>query len=549
MLYLFREKQNTFSALLFGALFSGTNLAVRCLENSSGGDGKQAVFAAVEIVVFTLITGEIYLRLEALIKKAAKKNKSAAPVSAEKAGFVNSDRGYFLICLLVLWVAYLPVFLAYYPGLFAYDVDTQIPQLVEGYSKHHNLIHTLYLHFFYYLIGGELLHSYTAGIAWASIVQMTVFSMMISYIHLFLRRIKIDLKVRIVLIGLSAFLPFFSVLSVSMTKDVFFTGFAGMLAVCLYYWEKDAAHYQKTGNRIIYILSVTGTILFRNNGIYAVLLFACAGLFTLVLRKKNMRFLGCTATGIVLAFIISSGMSAALLASNGSQNEMLSIPYQQMAYVYNTKYESLTDEEREEIVELIPDVENYNPHLSDPIKANATGAYQKKTLLKCYLQLFAKYPVEYVQAFLLHNAGYFYIGDTSHASIYGVSLEERSGYLLTDTKAGFGVEHHSYFKALEGFYERLYSANEYQNVFLLKILCSPAIYLWMIVLLFFYGIDLRRFYPVQLAFVFGLVITVLAGPCVLIRYAFPYIICIPALAAAVLTEKNVSCRMEERKNG
>lgn len=538
MLYLFKEKQNTISALLFGALFSAVNLMGQCLENNLSIDAGQYFFIAVKTMIFALIIGEIYLRLEALIKKAGEKKKNSVSAFDKTASFIDNDRKYFLACFLVLCIAYIPVFLAYYPGLFAYDVDTQIPQFIEGYSKHHNLIHTLYLHFFYYFVGGELLQSYTLGIAWASIVQMLVFSMMISYIHLFLRRIKIDLKVRIVLIGLSALLPFFSVLSISMTKDVFFTGFAGILAVGLYYWEKDAGHYYKTYNQVIYILSIVGTILFRNNGIYAVLLSACAGIVFMIFLKRNFRYLWCTAIGIILAILISSGMAAVLSAANGSQNEMLSIPYQQMAYVYNTKYESLTQEEKAEIIELIPDAEQYNPHLSDPIKASAIGAYHKKQLLQCYLQLLVKYPVEYVEAFFLHNAGYFYIGDSSHAAIYGASLEKRNGYLLTDTKAGFGVEHKTYFKTLETFYEDLYSANAYQDFFLLRILCSPATYFWIFVLLCFYGIDLRSFYPVQFAFTFGLIITVLAGPCVLIRYAFPYIICIPVLAAAVLSEKN-----------
>ena len=526
MLYLFKEKQKTISALVFGALFSTVNLLGKYLENNFTMDIRQYLLIVLMAIPLMLIIGEIYLRAEAFIKKQMRQKE------IEKSAFIKNDKQYFLLCVLVLCAAYIPVFLAYYPGLFAYDVDTQIPQYLYGYTKHHNLIHTLYLHFFYYFIGGKILNSYTAGIAWASVVQMLIFSMMISYIHLFFRRIDVNSKIRAVLIALSAVLPFFSVLSVSMTKDVLFTGFVGIFAVCLFYWEKNDSYYRRKSNQLIYILSLIGTVLFRNNGIYAVLFSACVGFITIVILKRNLKYFWCTMIGIILSVLISSGMASALSATNGSQNEMLSIPYQQLAYVYNTEFENLTEDEKDKIIELIPDVEKYNPHLSDPVKANAIGAYNKKELLTCYVKLFLKYPLEYVEAFMLNNLGYLYIGDTTHAEIYGADIQERSGYLLTDTKDNFGIEHTTYFEQLENLYERLYSANEYQNIFPLFIFCSPAVYFWLFILLLFYMIDFRRSCWTQFSFVFILILTVLAGPCALIRYAFPYIICVPILAAA-----------------
>lgn len=525
MLRLMVEKKKRISAIIFGAMFTCVNLAGMFLAEDAAILGKECVFLALGTVLGSLVIGEIYLRIELLIGKTTMHKSSIC-----KKHF--SDLNYFFICTAILCFAYLPIFLAYYPGLFAYDVDTQIPQYLEGYSKHHNLIHTLYLHFFYHYIGGNLLNSYTAGIAWASVVQMVIFSAMISYVHTFLRKVQVNVMVRILLITLSALLPFFSVLSISMTKDVLFTGFTGILFVGLYYWDWDEAYYKKTINKVIYIVSVIGTILFRNNGIYAVLFALLAGMLLLVLKKKNYKFLICTVVGMVLATLISSGMAKALSAVNGSQNEMLSIPYQQLAYVYHQ--EELTDEEKAEIESFLPDVNKYKPYISDPVKANAQGAYHKKQLLVCYLKLFVKYPMDYVEAFLLNNMGYFYIGDTTHAEIYGADLEERSGYLLTDTKEGFGVEHKSYLVKLENLYEKLFSANQYQKILPLAAICSPAVYFWSIILLVFYAIDLKKQCWTQFAFLFGLILTILAGPCSLIRYALPYIVCIPVLGAAVL---------------
>lgn len=525
MIYLLKEKPHRAGALLFGALFSVIQAAGWHLEKHLVLNRAQIALTTVSVIVLTLTTAEIYMRLAEFIEKSREKKKQLL--------FAESDKKYFLTVWIIICLAFVPVFLAYYPGLFAYDVDTQIPQFFDGYTRHHNLIHTLYLHFFYFFIGEKVLHSYTAGIAAASLVQILLFSGMLSYIHLFLRRIQINRKLRIGLVVFSALTPFFSVLSVSMTKDVLFAGFVGMLAVGLYYWECDPVYYERRGSRAVYILSVTGTILFRNNGIYGVLFSFAAGIWFLVFRKKECRYFWCTLTGIAAALLLSSGMVFALSAKEGSKNEMLSIPYQQMAYVYNTRHDDLTEEEKNEIRTLMPDVEKYNPHLSDPVKATAIGAYEKKQLLRCYGTLFFQYPADYVKAFFLNNLGYLALSDTSHAEIYGAELEERSGYLLTDTKEGFGVTHTSYFQPLETLYEHLFSANEYQDYLLLRILCSPALYFWMIAALLFLAVDLRKHCLVSFAFVSGLLLTMFAGPCVLIRYALPYIVCVPALAAAV----------------
>ena len=529
MLYLFKNKRKSVIALIFGFIFCFINLMEMFLASGSSMTVGKYVMTLLGTVIFGSVIGELYLRLQVWIVK------DTPGISKVKDN--GNDLKYYGICVLVLCFMYLPVFLAYYPGLFAYDVDTQIPQYITGYSKHHNLLHTLYLHFFYYFIGENVLHSYSAGIAWASIVQMILFAMMISYVHLFLKRIKVNFKVRVIFIILSAILPFFSVLSISMTKDVLFAGFVGMLTVGFYYWDMDEHYYDTPGNVAVYLLALMGTVLFRNNGIYAVLIAFFAGIFFLVVKKRNFRFLIFTGVGIVLSVLISSGIANALSAVNGSQNEMLSVPYQQMAYVYHTENNSLNPEEKAEIEWFLPDVKKYKPCISDPIKANAQGAYHKKELLSCYLKLFFKYPVEYVEAFFIHNAGFFYIGDQSHAEIYGADLEERSGYLLTDTKQGFGVEHISYLKPLENLYETLFSANEYQKVIPLAILCSPAVYFWVLVLLAFYAIDLKKSCWIQFGFVFALILTMLAGPCALIRYALPYIICVPVLGAAVIAKK------------
>ena len=52
----------------------------------------------------------------------------------------------FMVALLVLWC---PIFLAYYPGIFGYDVHAQLVN--ETATSHHPLIHTAFINGIYRL--------------------------------------------------------------------------------------------------------------------------------------------------------------------------------------------------------------------------------------------------------------------------------------------------------------------------------------------------------------------------------------------------------------
>lgn len=280
---------------------------------------------------------------------------------------------------------------------------------------------------------------------------------------------------------------------------------------------------------ILYVFSITGTVLFRNNGIYVIaLLFAVELIFLWREKRKNILFL--TMVGIFISISLLGILKHSVHAADGSPNEMLSVPYQQLSYVYNTKKDKLSVIDINEIKDFIPDVEGYRFHSADPVKDNAHAWESKRRFISLYFRLFAKYPISYIKAFLYNTMGYWYLFDTSNAEIYGFGLENRQGYLLTDTKQGFGVVHNSHFSSLENLYENLFSLNEYQKNPLLFILCSMALYIWAIVLCVFYAINLKRkqvLFPVIV--LFGYIITMFAGPCALIRYAFPVISCIPPL--------------------
>lgn len=529
-----RKRINLYCAI-FSVVFAFSNCYVHMLSNGLFKDGWDNLIllfntAVIAALCFVCLTKFVFVQ---------KGKKSALLMQAPEQKPEISDRKYFWLTAIVIFLLWLPVFLAYYPGLFAYDVASQIPQNVNGYSTHHPLVHTLYLQFFYYVVGKKILGSYNSGIAVATVVQMIVFALMLSFSHLFLRKSGLRKKWRILLILFTGISPVFSMMAISMTKDILFAGFAGLCFTMLcFYWREDSKRAGKQ-YAVLYVVAVTGTILFRNNGLYPIAALAIA-LFCKMAKEK---FSGQTKAiliyillGMVLGIGILMGLQYCLHAVSGSKNEMLSLPYQQMACAYTDYKDVMTEEDRKAVETVLPKVNEYNPHISDSIKATGLGSRDLLGVLRAYIRIGLHYPKSYIKGFFLLDSGYLGITDTSFAEIYGT--ENRQGIFLSDTKGGFDVTHTSLFPALESLYEKLYTSNDYQYVLGLNVSCSPALYFWMICFLFLYGVVYKvpGMAP-AFAFLFVLVLTILAGPCALVRYALPYILCIPSLAISVLRGK------------
>ena len=193
----------------------------------------------------------------------------------------------------------------------------------------------------------------------------------------------------------------------------------------------------------------------------------------------------------------------------------------------------MSEEETECITRIIPNVQKYNASLSDPVKKKAKAQKYFPEFTRLYLKLLARYPVSYVKAFCSLDAGYLGLTDTTFGRIYGTA--NRQGVFLTDCKEGFDIHPVSFLPALEDLCEKLYSDNKYENVIGLRLLCTPSLYFWLMCHFMLLACQKRQreLIPMK-AFMIVFLLTVLAGPCALVRYALPYILCLPTMGACVL---------------
>lgn len=445
----------------------------------------------------------------------------------------RSGRAVFWLYAGIVLLGWLPVFLAYYPGIFGYDVLAQIPQVQLGqYSAHHPLLHTLLLGGFY-LLGGAL-GSYTAGIAAYTVFQMVVIALCIAYALVTLYRERCPRWARLSALALFAVMPFYSMIAVASTKDPLFSAMLLLLATFLFQGYRK----QELWTSRVYLLKIALTVFavcaLRNNGLPAV----AAGTLLLAWAWKDRvvrrRFAGAALSGLVLFGGVSAGLSAALHAKNVNTRESLSVPIQQIVRVLYLHPELAR---KPEVQALFERTEEYRPNLADPAKRfSHIGMSTLKPFISMWFEYLTQYPAEYADAFLLLTKGYWFLDDVSHAAVYSEDLEDREGYLHSAFRADLGVERRSLFPAMETVYERLFSANEYQQIPLFSAICAPAFWGWALWFILFAGLCLRR-YDVWMAggMLAALFLTLLMGPCCLARYAYPIMLCAPVLFGMLLT--------------
>ena len=136
-------------------------------------------------------------------QKLSKYKKQSEKINIE---YKENDHKYFWMCVIIILSGYLIVFLAYFPGIFGYDVEGQLGQHIKGYTTHHPLAHTILLEKFYNLV----VDNRNFGMALYTICQMSFLALCNAFLILFLKRIGVGLKWRNLWIVMATVHPVFS---------------------------------------------------------------------------------------------------------------------------------------------------------------------------------------------------------------------------------------------------------------------------------------------------------------------------------------------------
>lgn len=462
------------------------------------------------------------------------------PVSAATP---SPRRHYFITIWLLLILSYLPTLLAAWPGFFSYDAEAEAAMVfMREYSTHHPIVHVL-------LLGGMLrlanhfFHSYNAGITTYLILQIILVSGCFAYMMNFLRSIHVRRSIRIIGLLFLAFFPTVSMFMCCTTKDVYFSGGIVLFTTLLLEMAGNSDSFWHSKRKIsLLVLSLLLILLFRNNGIYAYVLFLL--FFVFVYKKHWKKLLSSSVLAIALYAVIASGLAGICKAAPGEFAEMLCVPMQQLARVHAEAKDTLPPEDKELLYTLIPEVilENYNPKLADNIKVNFLednfkAAYSEYFLL--WLKTGSKHPGIYINSFLENTYGYWYpdtvldgyTGKRASTLVYG-----NNSYFAAATESP--GTHHSLIPVLDKFYHNVSLEIYVQKVPVFSMLFSIGFWHWVYIFTAIYlVINKYKKQAFSLTFIGLVYLTVLFGPVALVRYVLCFFFCVPLILALLFDSR------------
>ena len=481
------------------------------------------------IAFFNLFNISLNLLYQAILKSNFKETK---PVSWLAKKFNEHP---FWFSFIAIVICYIPYMIAFYPAIMGYDPANQIKEVMGIHTRYMDsvvlldpnmtltnfnpIVHTLILGNCFKL--GYNIGNVNLGLFLYSIIQVIVLVSVLSYSIYYMKKEKVPTILLYITLGIYALVPVFPFYAMSTVKDTFFSAFILLYIIKLYDIIKNK---QTTKDYVILFLISVLVILFRNNGIYTVMLSMPFLLISLKDKRKPI----ITVIVCLLACYIGYGkvLLPSLKISNTSVREMLSIPFQQTARVVKYRGDELPEEEKEAIDKiLIYDTlaERYEPDLSDAVK-NKYNKYATSEELMDYFKVwfnqFFRYPVDYLDATINNVYGYFY-PNTSKWYFY-------HGYNSKLEEAGFDY-HYNDMKWLRDGLVGYGNVFPYIPVIGMFLNIGFVVWLYFIILGFLIINKSSKYIPVILP-ALSLILVCIAGPAnTYFRYAQPFIFSLPVV--------------------
>lgn len=443
-------------------------------------------------------------------------------------------------------------YLALFPGVYAVDAPTwyyefshsEIP-ISSQWSPVYSGLWYAFVH-----LGEVFFNSSVIGFGLFTAVQMSI---TLYAVWRVLRFISDRLNEKFV-IGVTVFfmVPTHVIMALTSASDALFSVCFGMAVLYLLEYILDENIFWKDKKRILkFVLWLLLMCMIRNNGLYALLVM----MVVIAFIKKTRRLLLPLATVVILVFLYQNPVYDMIGIEKGTAiREMLSLPLQQMAYVYNNS-EKLTEEQRNEMQLYVSDEgwQAYEPCISDQVKGRLNVDVvrdHKMEFLKLYLRCFLTDPIGYLQAAGMQTFSLWYPYKTwpdprpwhpylnlqcyNTTEVYdGFSISRRSlcppYELILRILFGYGGAGYGWGGDLEMTFTRIPIFNE---------LCQAGTYTWILVFEFFYAIYKRKKEIfVILGIELGLWLTVFLSPVIMYRYCAPLIFTAPLYILALLLVK------------
>lgn len=519
-----------FSFLLSASLVFGNHIYWGGRLSTLFDSVKTAAITLLTLWGFTVVILSAFIIVMNFLKK----------LPAETGNKLTKINRYPFIYGILMLLCWLPCYLAYYPGIFSYDIEFQTMEILGdmAYSRFHPPLHT----FLWSLcLSAEQGTGFNALVLY-SLIQMCLFATAFTYVLYFM--IKKNCHTWLILASFLFFAlnPVIALFSFIPVKDALLTVFFVFFCVELcFFAEQPETHAKNIPANVRLILFGLLCCLLRNNVVYALVpTFICIFFLVKEQWKRILLWFGCILLGY---FLINGPLYTALGIEEGNSREMLSVPMQQIAYVVVCNEASLSTEELTQINEYIP-TENlsalYNPRFADPVKNTfITEAFNENPskFINLWWHLFIKYPEDYVVSFLNLHIPYWYPDANS------VDMFSQRAYIETTVPdiplTDYVVIRDSKLPGLYAQYEKIASYERFKTLPVISNLFSISLPVWILL----FGITVLVAGKEKKAIVpflpsLFLWCTFILGPVSNLRYLLPIIVLYPIFAAMILKSSN-----------
>lgn len=453
----------------------------------------------------------------------------------------------------VIFLLYLLVFLAVYPGFFVYDAQEEYLEVVtRNFTTHHPLMHVLFMggtiQLFYKLSG-----SVNAGIAMYTLLQMAIIAVAFGYFIWKMKQRGLGKTAQWILTLYLGICPPIVMFSLCSAKDGLFSAMLLLQVLLLQDLCEEPEKFLTDKKRWLLLgVSSTGMMLFRHNGCYAYIIFL-PFLIAFLNRKKvtienRKRFLEriiiLAIMPAIMYFLLNWGLTLATNAQSGEHQEILTVPIMQLARTYSYESDSFTAQQKDVIFQYLPEeaLLRYTPKVSDGVKVSFDNrAYEqnKSSFWKVWLEVGLQHPFSYVNAWMMTSYGFWYpdtVIDVYRGNTVFTYTYQDSSYF------GYEVEEpgtrESKLPFLNELYRKMSLEIFQQKIPLLAMLFSPGFMFWC--MMFGLGFvlnskNLEQKMEIALPFFLPILIfmTYLLGPTFLVRYVVFWWTLVPLLAIQI----------------
>ena len=329
------------------------------------------------------------------------------------------NRRIWLMVSAIIFIAWLPYLMTYYPGMILGDSLNSIYQAVGqvGWNNHHPLAYSFFIKICLEI--GTAIKDINLGCCIYTLVQMGYVSCCLGYVIYWLWCKGIPKKMACILTGFYAFSPFFALNGIVMWKYPIFSASICVWTLVIFDFLTshemilDKKFYLKNMFFILVICFV------RNNGIYIIAFVELVLILTMILKRKEgiIKKLKKPIIGMGIVFLMILVITGPLynkLGVSGEPVESIGIFLNQMASV--AAYDgNMSENDREFMNNLLPldrYAEVYRPCVVDRLKWDAefNQTYLNEHIdkfWKTYFSMLIKNPMRYIKAWELNTFGYW----------------------------------------------------------------------------------------------------------------------------------------------